>query len=168
MPFEARLCAALVGRIREACVTCFWSRAAGCPPGAIPLTDELQMLWRSARGRQIRPADYVLDAVQEDRAHRLKDHLLIMRVEQPHGEAATTGEAAKRSRERDGGKSGSVIRRNWNWPNCISTVSCHSGIADRVRSGAEPHPNSDFTQADVLTLRTLSSVSLLMDRSVTK
>ena len=44
---------------------------------------------------QIRPADHLLDAVQQDRARRFKQHLLIVGVELPYGEAAAGREPAE-------------------------------------------------------------------------
>ena len=40
-----------------------------------------------ARSAKIRPADDILDAVQEDRARGLKQHLLVVGVELPYGES---------------------------------------------------------------------------------
>jgi hypothetical protein len=60
---------------------------------------------RLANGRQgqkngpvaeIRPADHLLDPIQEDRARRFKQHLLVIRIELPYGEAAAGREQAQR------------------------------------------------------------------------
>jgi hypothetical protein len=48
---------------------------------------------------QIRPADHLLDAVQQDGARRFKQDLLIVSVELPGGEAAAGREPAKGVRE---------------------------------------------------------------------
>src|SRR5262245_19982366 len=44
---------------------------------------------------QIRPANYVLDAIEEDRARRFKQHLLLVSVELPYREAAAAREPAE-------------------------------------------------------------------------
>src|SRR6516164_6901098 len=48
---------------------------------------------------QIRPANHVLDTVQQDRPCRLKQYLLVIRVELPHSEAAAACESTKRVRK---------------------------------------------------------------------
>src|SRR5262249_52043033 len=45
---------------------------------------------------EIGPADYILNAVEQDRARGLEQHLLVIGVELAHREAATAGEATKR------------------------------------------------------------------------
>ena len=59
---------------------------------------------------QIRPADHLLDAVQEDRACCFKQHLLIVGVELPYGEAAAGGEAAEGVGE-PVGQAGQIVER---------------------------------------------------------
>jgi hypothetical protein len=57
---------------------------------------------------QIRSADDILDAIHQQRARRLKQHLFIVRVELPHRETATAREPTERIRE-PGGQAGEVI-----------------------------------------------------------
>ena len=44
---------------------------------------------------QIRPADHLLDPIQQDRARRLEQYLLVVGVEPPYGEAASGRQPAK-------------------------------------------------------------------------
>src|SRR5258707_2026782 len=49
---------------------------------------------------EIWPADDILNAIEENRARGLKQHLVCVRVELPQPEARTRGEPAKRVGER--------------------------------------------------------------------
>jgi hypothetical protein len=59
---------------------------------------------------QIRPADHVLDAVEENRPRGLKQNLLVIRIEPPHGQAAATREPTERIREPKG-HAGEIVER---------------------------------------------------------
>jgi len=76
-----------------------WPRNFECAPQLalrtpLPLSNGRQ----SQKNRpvaQIRPADHLLNPIQEDRARRFKQHLLVVGVELPHGEAAAGRQPAE-------------------------------------------------------------------------
>src|SRR5262249_42757757 len=50
------------------------------------------------------PADHLLNAIQEDRARRFKQHLLVVAIEPPYGEPAAACQPAQRVGESQMGK----------------------------------------------------------------
>jgi hypothetical protein len=87
-----------------------WSRLLERAPKfglrpALRVPDRCQRKKNCAVG-QIRPADNILDAVQENRARGLEQHFLVIRIELPYGEAATACEATECVRGPSGQKVG--------------------------------------------------------------
>ena len=81
---------------------------------------------------QIRPADDILDAIQEDRARRLKQHLVLVGVELPHREAAAAREPTERVGE-PGRQAGEVVE-------CEHVSRCWRQSSARVPRAAAPAP----------------------------
>ena len=57
---------------------------------------------------EIRPADHLLNPIQEDRARRFKQHLLVVGIKLPYREAAAARESAERVRKPNG-QAGEII-----------------------------------------------------------
>src|ERR1700730_5128640 len=72
---------------------------------ASPMGAKVRKIARSPKSARL---TMFLDAVQEDRAARLKQHLLVVRVELPYGEAAAARKPAKAVREPNG-QAGQII-----------------------------------------------------------
>src|SRR5262249_45012754 len=76
---------------------------------------------------EIRPADHLLNPIQEDRARRFKQHLLVVGIELPYREAAAAREPAERV-GKPNGQAGEIIECEQ-----VSVIGCNHQLAFLAR-----------------------------------